>query len=75
MIVTGARPVLDYASEKTVCLIPAERRPMGDTRIDGMETVGRPCVFEPNVDALADLMKPVVSGRSAGTRATRRTSE
>jgi hypothetical protein len=68
VIVTGAGPALDYASEKTAYLIPAECQPLGETRIDGMETVGRPWMFEPGLDALVDLMKRVVSDRD-GARA------
>ena len=40
VIVTGAGPVLDYASDKTAYLISAERRPFGDGSVGGMQTIG-----------------------------------
>jgi hypothetical protein len=63
VIITGAGPALVYASDKTAYFIPAERRPLGDPTVDGMETIGQPWMFEPDADALVELMKRVVSGR------------
>ena len=60
VIITGAGPALDYASDKTAYLIPAERRPLVDGAVDGMETIGQPWLFEPDADALVELMKRVV---------------
>ena len=68
VIVTGAGPALDYASDKTAYFIPAERRPLDDRIVDGMETIGQPWLFEPDADALVELMKRVVSDRD-GARA------
>ena len=68
VIVTGAGPALDYASDKTAYFIPAERRPLGDGTVDGMETIGQPWLFEPDADALVELLKRVVSDRD-GARA------
>ena len=69
MIVTGAGPALDYASAKTAYLIPAKRRPIGDGAVGGMETIGQPWLFEPDANALIELMKRVVSDRE-GAKAT-----
>ena len=52
VIVTGAGPALDYASEKTAFLIPAERKPFPERRVGDLETIGRPWLFEPDMDAL-----------------------
>ena len=65
VVVTGAGPVLDYATSETAYLIPAERRPLGDRIVGGLETIGQPWLFEPDVDALVELMKQVVSDREA----------
>ena len=65
VVVTGAGPVLDYATSETAYLIPAERRPLGDRIVGGLETIGQPWLFEPDVDALVELMKRVVSDREA----------
>ena len=63
VVVTGAGPVLDYATSETAYLIPAERRPLGDRIVGGLETIGQPWLFEPDVDVLVELMKRVVSDR------------
>jgi glycosyltransferase involved in cell wall biosynthesis len=63
VIVTGAGPVLDYASDETAYFIPAERRPFGQSSVDGMETIGQPWLFEPDIDALVELLKRVVGDR------------
>jgi glycosyltransferase involved in cell wall biosynthesis len=63
VIITGAGPALDYASDKTAYFIPAERRLIADGTVGGMETIGQPWLFEPDGDALVDLMRRVVSDR------------
>ena len=63
VIITGAGPVLDYASDKTAYFIPAKRRLITDGTVGGMETIGQPWLFEPDGDALVDLMRRVVSDR------------
>ena len=68
VIITGAGPALDYACDKTAYFIPAERQPLVDGNVDGMETIGQPWLFEPDADALVDLLKRVVSDRD-GARA------
>ena len=68
VVITGAGPALDYASDKTAYLIPAERRMLGDRSVGGMETIAQPWLFEPDGDALVELLKGVVSDRD-GARA------
>jgi glycosyltransferase involved in cell wall biosynthesis len=68
VIVTGAGPVLDYAGDETAYLIPANRGQFAECRVGEIETIGRPWLFEPAVDALVELMKRVASDRS-GARA------
>ena len=65
VIVTGAGPALDYASEDTAYLIPAERRPFPECRVGDLETVARPWLFEPDIDALVELLKRVACDRAA----------
>ena len=65
VIVTGAGPALDYATDETAYLIPAERRPLRDCRVGDIETLGQPWLFEPDADALVELLKRVVSDRAA----------
>ncbi len=64
VIVTGAGPVLDYATEKTAYLVPAERRHFAECHVGEIETIGRPWLFEPDVDALVELLKRVASDRA-----------
>ncbi len=68
VIVTGAGPALDYASPETAYLIPASRVFLPGCRVGEIETVGRPWLWEPDVDALADLMRRVASDPDAGRR-------
>jgi glycosyltransferase involved in cell wall biosynthesis len=63
VIITGAGPALDYASDQTAYLIPAERRMLEERSVGGLETIDQPCLFEPDADALVELMKRVVSVR------------
>ena len=64
VIVTGAGPALDYATNETAYLIPAERRPLAEPCVGGFETIGQPWMFEPDMDALVELLKRVVSDRA-----------
>ncbi len=64
VIVTGAGPVLDYASDETAYLIPASRAQFAEYRVGEIETLGRPWLFEPDVDALVELLKRVASDRA-----------
>ncbi len=57
VIVTGAGPVLDYASEETAFLIPARRGNFAELRVGDLETIGRPWLWEPDLDALVDHMR------------------
>ena len=60
VIVTGAGPVLDYASEETAFLIPARRGNFAEFRVGDLETIGRPWLWEPDLDALVDHLRTAV---------------
>ena len=68
VIITGAGPVLDYASDETAYLIPARAPAVRRVPCRRSRNIGRPWLFEPDIDALVDLMKRVVSDRD-GARA------
>ena len=61
VIVTGAGPALDYASEETAFLIPARPGQFAECRVGELETIDRPWLFEPNLDALVELLKRVAT--------------
>ena len=67
VIVTGAGPALDYASAETAFLIPAGRGQFAECRVGELETIGRPWLFEPDLDALVDLLKRVAGRPWCGT--------
>ncbi len=75
VIVTGAGPVRDYATEETAFLIPARRAQFAECRVGDLETIDRPWLFEPDVDALVDHLRCVASdpaaARARGTAASR----
>ena len=60
-IVTGAGPALDYASEATAYLVPARRKEFRECRVGDIETLGRPWMWEPDLDALIDLLRQAAS--------------
>ena len=64
VIVTGAGPVLDYASDETAYLIPAQRGNFAECRVGDLETIGRPWLWEPDLDALVELLRAVVADPS-----------
>jgi glycosyltransferase involved in cell wall biosynthesis len=64
-IVTGAGPALDYASESTAFLLPARRAPVRENRVGDIETVGRPWMWEPDLDALVERLRQVASDPAA----------
>jgi hypothetical protein len=68
VLVTGAGPVLDYATDQTAFLIPAERRPLAGGRVGDIETIRRPWLFEPDAEVRVALLRRVASDR-AGARA------
>ena len=68
VIVTGAGPALDYATIETAYLIPARRGEFAECRVGDLETIGRPWLYEPDMDSLVELLKRVASDR-AGARA------
>jgi glycosyltransferase involved in cell wall biosynthesis len=65
VIVTGAGPALDYATDETAYLIPARRGQFSECRVGEIETIGRPWLFEPAADALVELLKRVASDPAA----------
>jgi glycosyltransferase involved in cell wall biosynthesis len=65
VIVTGAGPALDYASDETAFLIPARRGEFAECRVGELETFGRPWLFEPDVDALVELLRGVAADPAA----------
>ncbi len=75
VIVTGAGPALDYASEATAYLIPARRVELPECRVGEFATLGRPWLWEPDVKALAEAMRRVASdpasARARGEAAAR----
>ncbi len=64
-IVTGAGPALDYASEATAFLVPARRAAFRECRVGDLETAGRPWMWEPDLDALVELLRRVASDPAA----------
>ena len=74
VIVTGAGPVLDYASEETAFLIPARRGNFAEFRVGDLETIGRPWLWEPDLDALVDHLRTAVrepgAARAKGSAAS-----
>jgi len=74
VIVTGAGPVLDYASEETAFLIPARRGQFAECRVGNLETIGRPWLSEPDPDALVEHLRRVAadptSARARGSAAS-----
>jgi glycosyltransferase involved in cell wall biosynthesis/tetratricopeptide (TPR) repeat protein len=74
VIVTGEGPALDYASEATAFLIPARRGEFAECRVGNLETIGRPWLFEPDLDALVGLLRRMaedpVAARAKGAAAS-----
>jgi len=74
VIVTGAGPALDYASEETAFLIPAHRGQFAECRVGDLETIGRPWLSEPHPDALVEHLRRVAadpaSARAKGQAAS-----
>ncbi len=74
VIVTGAGPVLDYATEETAFFIPARRGMFAECRVGDLETIGRPWLWEPDQDALVEHLRRVAadpaSARAKGSAAS-----
>ena len=75
VIVTGAGPVLDYASEETAFLIPARRGNFAECRVGDLETIGRPWLWEPDCDALVEHLRSVVADPAAARAKGKAASE
>jgi glycosyltransferase involved in cell wall biosynthesis len=65
VIVTGAGPALDYTSDETAYLVPARRVELPGCEVGNIAMVGRPWLWEPDVEALAERMRQVVSDPAA----------
>ena len=61
VIITGAGPVLDYASEETAFFIPGRRGNFAECRVGDLETIGRPWLREPDSNALVEHLRSVVA--------------
>lgn len=59
VVVTGGGPALDFCDDVTGYLVPARRVNLGEARVGDLETVGLPIVFEPDVDALATILRAI----------------
>lgn len=59
VVVTGYGAALDFCSSETAYLIPSHEVRFAEKKIGDMETVDYPWVAEPDVDALAELMRYV----------------
>ena len=75
VIVTGAGPVLDYASEERAFLIPARRGNFAEWRVGNLETIGRPWLWEPDSDALVEHLRAVVADPAAARAKGKAASE
>jgi glycosyltransferase involved in cell wall biosynthesis/Flp pilus assembly protein TadD len=56
-IVTGLGAALDYCTPDNAFLIPAIKRHFPEPRVGDLETAGLPWLAEPDLDALAELMR------------------
>jgi GT2 family glycosyltransferase/glycosyltransferase involved in cell wall biosynthesis/tetratricopeptide (TPR) repeat protein len=63
VIVTGQGAALDFCNDQIAYLIPARTMLLTEKRIGDMETVDFPWLAEPDKEALARLMKHVVTNR------------
>src|SRR5205085_6693656 len=61
VIVTGLGAALDYCNDSNAFLVPARRVYLGQNRIGDLETVGTPWLAEPDLDALVDRLRHVVT--------------
>lgn len=61
VIVTGLGAALDFCSDQTAYLIPARRTDLPERWVGDLETVGTPWLAEPDVAALADLLRHVAA--------------
>ena len=55
-----------YATEETAYLLPYVIRPLGEKRVDRMETVNMPFLAEPDQDALRYVVEHVEAARERG---------
>ncbi|MEN9353583.1 MAG: hypothetical protein RL318_908 [Fibrobacterota bacterium] len=68
VIVTDGGPAKEFCTPENAWFVPASRKDMPDTAISGMECAGRPWLLEPEVEALAKILRTAWEDR-AGCRA------
>jgi GT2 family glycosyltransferase/glycosyltransferase involved in cell wall biosynthesis/radical SAM superfamily enzyme YgiQ (UPF0313 family)/MoaA/NifB/PqqE/SkfB family radical SAM enzyme/cytochrome c-type biogenesis protein CcmH/NrfG len=75
VIVTGAGACLDFCNPTVAYLLPAQKRVFPQKRIDDMETIDFPFIYEPDKKVLADTMRRIyenpVESKNIGTQARR----
>ncbi len=59
VVVTGGGPALDFCDDVTTYLIPAREVRMSEARVGSIELLERGIVFEPDVDALAAILRDI----------------
>ena len=57
VIVTDAGPVREFCPPDVGIFVPARRMPFPECRVDHLETVGRPFLVEPDLDALRTALR------------------
>jgi glycosyltransferase involved in cell wall biosynthesis/GT2 family glycosyltransferase/tetratricopeptide (TPR) repeat protein/ADP-heptose:LPS heptosyltransferase len=75
VIVTGAGACLDFCNPSVAYLLPAQKRVFPQRRIDDMETIDFPYIYEPDRKVLAETMRRIyenpVESKDIGTQARR----
>ncbi len=61
VVVTGQGAVLDYCDVSRAFLIPSQTRFFEDCRVGSSDTVGRPWLAEPDGEALAGILRRIVT--------------
>jgi glycosyltransferase involved in cell wall biosynthesis len=74
VIATGAGPMLDYATDETAFLTPARRGQFAECRVGDIESVSRPWLHEPALDARVELLQRVAGDKEVA-RAKRLASQ
>ncbi len=66
VIVTGSGAALDFCDEQNAHLIPARKVEFREQRVGDLETVSRPWLAEPDLDALVALLRRAVARPEEG---------
>lgn len=75
VVVTGYGAALDFCNSETAYLITATEARLSEKRVGDMETVDYPWVAEPDVDALAQLMRHVYEHKDEAQSKGKKASE